>query len=117
MDIRSFFRASVSSSAASSSTHSEKGSNCSDSDSDIAEPPSKKVCRELIQPSTTKRKYSKNWKTSSASWLVYDEDINGAFCSVCKQTTAESATHTHRRCLGHKTIPELEESYRKNESS
>ena len=72
--------------------HTEKGSNCSDSD--VVEPPSKKACRELIQPSTTKRKYSKNWE-NEFSWLVYDEDINGAFCRVCKQTTAESATqHT-----------------------
>ena len=93
MDICSFFRASTSSSFASSSTHTEKGSNCSDSDSDIAEPPSKKICRELIQPSTMKRKYSKNWK-NEFSWLVCDEDINGAFCRVGKQTTAESTTHT-----------------------
>ena len=40
MDIRSFFGASTSSSVASSSTRIEKGSNCSDSNSDIAEPPS-----------------------------------------------------------------------------
>ena len=71
----------------------EKGTNCSDSNSDIAEPPSMKACRELIQPSTTERKYSKNWE-KEFSWLVYDEDIN-AFCRVCKQTTAESNTkHT-----------------------
>ena len=94
MDIHSFFGASTSSSVASSSTYTEKGSNCSDSNSDIAEPPSKKACRELIQPSTMKRKYSKNWE-NEFSWLVYDEDINGAFCRVCKQNTAESATqHT-----------------------
>ena len=92
MDISSFFGASTSSSVASSSTHTEKGSNCSDSD--IAEPSSMKTCRELIYPLTTKRKYSKNWE-SMFSWLVYDEDINGTFCRVCKQTTAESATqHT-----------------------
>ena len=104
MDIRSFFGAGTSSSVAVSSTHTEKGSNCSDSD--IAEPPSKKACRELIQPSTTKRKYSKNWE-NEFSWLVYDEDINGA-------KTDHSREHhsAHRRFLGHKTIPELEESYR-----
>ena len=92
MDICSFLGASTSSSVASSSTHTEKGSNCSDSD--IAESPSKKACIELVQPSTMKRKYSKNWE-NEFSWLVYDEDINGAFCRVCKQTTAESTTqHT-----------------------
>ena len=48
--------------------------------SDIAEPPSKKACRELIQPSTTKRKQGKNWE--EFSWLVY-EDINGSLCRVC----------------------------------
>ena len=103
MDIHSFFGGSASSSVASSSTHMEKGSNCSDSDSDIAEPPSKKACRELIQPSTKKRKYSKNWE-NEFSWLVRDED--------CREH------HTvNRRCLGHKTVPELEESYIENESS
>ena len=85
MDIRSFFGASISSFVAS--------------------------CRELIQPSTTKRKYLMNWE-NEFSWLEYAEDIIGAFCRDCKQTTAESAT-THRRCLGHKPGPELEESYRK----
>ena len=56
MDIHSFFGASTSSSVASSCSNMEEGSNCSDSDSDTAKPPSKKACRELVQPSTTKRK-------------------------------------------------------------
>ena len=90
MDISSFFGASTSSSVASSSTHTEIRSNYSDSDSDITESPSMKACRELMQSSTTKRKYSKN-SENEFSWLVYDEDINGTFCRVCKQTTAESA--------------------------
>ena len=93
MDIRSFFGASTSSSVASSSTHTEKGSNCSDSDSDIAEPPSKKVCKELIQPSTMKRKYLKTWE-NEFSWLEYDEDFNDGFCRVWIRTSAESATRT-----------------------
>ena len=87
MDIGSFFGANTSSSVA----------KCSDSDSDIAEPPAKKACGELIQPSTTKRKYFKNWE-NKFSWLVHDKDINGAFCRVCKQTTAESTYHTAHRC-------------------
>ena len=66
MDIRSLFGAGTSSSVASSITHTERGSNCSDSESDIAEPPAKKACRELIRTSTMKRKYSKTGKTSSA---------------------------------------------------
>ena len=56
LDIHSFFGANTSSSVASSSTIRKKGSNCSDSDSDIAEPPSMKACRELIYPLTMKRK-------------------------------------------------------------
>ena len=41
-----------------------------------------------------KRKYSKNWE-NKFSWLVYDENINGAFCRVCKQPTVEGAAqHT-----------------------
>ena len=72
----------------------EKGSNCSDSNSCIADTPSKKVYTELIQLSTKKRNYSKNWE-NEFNWLVHYEDINGAFCRVCKLTTAESATlHT-----------------------
>ena len=47
MDLRSFFGASTSS------------SNCSDSDSDIAESPSKKACGELIQPLITEEKILK----------------------------------------------------------
>ena len=112
--IFTLYGASTSSCVASSSTRTEKRSNCSDSD--IAEPPSMKACREFIQPSTMKRKYAKNWG-NEFSWLVYDEDINGAFCRVCKQTTAESTTQAHRRCLGHKAVPELKESYQENESS
>ena len=84
MDIPSFFGASTSSSVVSSNTHTEKRSNCSDSDSDIAEPHSKKACRELIQPLTMKRKYSNN-RENEFSWLVYDEDINGAFFRVCNR--------------------------------
>ena len=45
----------------------------------------------MIQPSTMKRKYSTYWE-NEFSGLVYDEDINGAFCRVCKQTTAENST-------------------------
>ena len=105
MDICSFFGAGTFSSVASSSTHTEKGSNCSDSDSNIAEPPSKKACRELIQPLKW-RKYSKNWE-NEFSWLVYDEDINVAFCRRPQQR----APHITQEVFGSQTIPELEESY------
>ena len=48
MDIHSFFGTRTYSSVASSSTHAGKGSIFSESDSNIAEPSSKKVCREFI---------------------------------------------------------------------
>ena len=67
--IFTLFGASTFSSVASSNTSTEKVSNCSYSDSDIPELPSKKACRELIQTSTTKRKYSKNWE-KEFSWLA-----------------------------------------------
>ena len=77
---------------------------------------SKKACRELIQSSTTKRKYSKNWE-NEFSWLVYGEDINGAFLQSLYTNHSRERNTAHRRCLGHKTIPELEESYREIETS
>ena len=66
----------------------KKRSNCSDSNSDNADPPSKKVYTELVQPSTMKRKYSKNWE-NEFNWLVHYEGINGAFFRVFKLTSAE----------------------------
>ena len=94
MDIRSFFGAGTSSSVSSTSPCRDNESNSSDSDSDHAEPPTKKACREKFRPLASKRKYSKNWE-KEFSWLVYDEDVDGAFCRVCKQTTADSSTqHT-----------------------
>ena len=48
------------------------------------------------------------------SWLVYDEDICGEFCKSLTDHSRERHT-AHRRSVGHKTIPELKESYRENE--
>ena len=96
MDIRSYFRASSPSPVASSSSHRTNESSSSDSDSDTAEPAPKKIslCREKSRPLTSKRKYSKSWE-KDFNWLLYDEDIDGGFCQVCKQTTADSHTqHT-----------------------
>ena len=90
-DIRSFFGASTSSTTASSSLHRDTESHSS-SDSDEPGPPTKKACREKFRSVTSKRKYSKTWE-KQFSWLVYDEDIDGAFCRVCKQTTSDSYTH------------------------
>ncbi len=64
MDIHSFFGAS--SSVASSSTDTETGSNCSDSDSGIAEPPSMKACRELFSLQQRRENTQRTGKTSSS---------------------------------------------------
>ena len=98
MDIQSFIGGSASSYVASSITYTEKVSSCSNSDSDIAKPRSKKACRELIQPSTMKRKYSKNWEREF-SWLVYNEVINGALCRVCKGPQ-QRAPHSTQEVFG-----------------
>ena len=85
MDIQSYFGSSASSSASSTSCGAEEP----EPDSDIDEPPSKKTCS-----LTSKRKYSKNWE-KQFSWLVYDQDIDGAFCRVCKDNSLDSITqHT-----------------------
>jgi len=104
MDICLFFgtnTASVGSSSSSkdiesysSSSDSELESNHGIGDSE-AGPPKKKTCRPKSKPLTSKRRYSlysKNWE-KEFSRLMYDEDIDGAFCQVCKQSTAESNTH------------------------
>ena len=49
-----------------------------------------------------------NWEIKF-SWLVCDEDINGAFCRICKQTTAESAIQP-QEVFGSQNVPELEET-------
>ena len=91
-DIRSFFGHSTSSSVASTSSCREEDSNSSESDT--AKPRIKKACREKFRPLISKRKYSKNWE-KEFSWLVYDQDVDGAFCKVCKQTNQDSSTqHT-----------------------
>lgn len=95
MDIRSFFKSSTSSSVTRSSPPREIASSSS-SDSDSSDepelPPPKKVCTtmEKSHPEKSKRHYSKNWE-KEFSWLMYDGDIDGCFCRVCKQSTCASS--------------------------
>ncbi|XP_065892412.1 zinc finger MYM-type protein 1-like [Dysidea avara] len=80
--------------SSSSSKDVEPASDSSDSELDESGPPNKKTCRDKSRPLKSKRKYSKNWE-KDFYWLVYDEDIDGAFCKVCKQVTAQRNTqHT-----------------------
>ena len=82
----------ASTASSSSSKDVESASDSSDSELDESGPPNKKTCREKSRLLKSKRKYSKNWE-KDFHWLVYDEDIDGAFCNVCKQVTAQRNTH------------------------
>ena len=59
VDICFFFAASSSFSVSGTSPCMDNSFNSSDSDSERAEPPSKKACREKFQPLARKRRYSK----------------------------------------------------------
>ena len=99
MDIRSFFKASTSSSTRSS--HPKEIVSSSSSDSDITDEPEllppplpKKVCITMEKShdfGKSKRHYSKKWE-KDFSWLMYDGDIDGCYCQVCKQSTCTSDT-------------------------
>ena len=54
-------------------------------DDDHAPGPSKRVCTE------SNRTYKKKWE-KSFQWLHYDEDIDGAFCSVCQKWAHPAST-------------------------
>ena len=89
MDIRSYFGASTSQ-AANSSDSEDSRPDSSDpelSSPSPSPPPSKKACSKQSKchlTKSTQRKYSKSWE-KDYSWLYYDEDLEGAFCKVCKQ--------------------------------
>ena len=64
----------------------------SESDHDIEqlEPPTKKKCTESEKgekhcSKTSRRKYSKTWE-KEFSWLMYDDDSEGASCRTCKES-------------------------------
>ena len=68
----------------------DHGTDSSDPESSPSPPPSKKVCKSsknkrYHRSVSTKRKYSKSWE-KDFSWLHYDEDSEGAFCKICKQS-------------------------------
>ena len=92
MDIRSYFGSTsqASSDAKADSDSEDHGTDSSDPESSPSPPPSKKVCKSsknkrYHRSVSTKRKYSKSWE-KDFSWLYYDEDSEGAFCTICKQS-------------------------------
>ena len=92
MDIRSYFGSTsqASSDAKADSDSEDHGTDSSDPESSPSPPPSKKVCissknKRYHRSVSTKRKYSKSWE-KDFSWLYYDEDSEGAFCKICKQS-------------------------------
>ena len=92
MDIRSYFGSTsqASSDAKADSDSEDHGTDSSDPESSPSPPPSKKVCKSsknkrYHRSVSTKRKYSKSWE-KDFSWLYYDEDSEGAFCKICKQS-------------------------------
>ena len=78
MDIRSYFSASSSSIQATTSSANDSESDRSSSESDH-EPPTKQQCTDKTVSLASRRKYSKSWE-KQFSWLVYNEDSEGAFC-------------------------------------
>ena len=75
-DIRSFFG-----SAPSSPATSLEVSNSSENESDVeSSAPKKARTKKHSKP----RKYRKEWE-EDFSWLEYDEDCDGAFCSICRK--------------------------------
>ena len=92
MDIRSYFGSTsqASSDAKADSDSEDHGTDSSDPESSPSPPPSAKVCKSsknkrYHRSVSTKRKYSKSWG-KYFSWLYYDEDSEGAFCKICKQS-------------------------------
>ena len=92
MDIRSYFGSTsqASSDAKADSDSEDHGTDSSDPESSPSPPPSKKVCKSsknkrYHRSVSMKRKYSKSWE-KDFSWLYYDEDSEGAFCKICKQS-------------------------------
>ena len=76
---------------------SKKNSGDSKSDSEVLAPTSpKKLCtittfqpeqeqrRTKSRPVSNKRHYKKQWEREFP-WLEYDDDLQGAFCKVCKK--------------------------------
>ena len=85
-DIRKYFTSTSTSSGRESTTDTAESIQHSEDDSDGYAPgPSKMVCTE------SSRKYNKKWE-KSFTWLLYDEDVCGAFCSVCQKWASPTST-------------------------
>ena len=103
MDLRLYFSASKPSSSSASkpsSSSASKPSNSSDSEdgsmsdidgceTDVQPNPPKKHCSSLSKPPSKSgsgiRRYNKKWE-ETFPWLEFDEDLQGAFCKLCKKS-------------------------------
>ena len=82
MALRKYFRSSSFSRSESSSNPAESEHNTEDSCDDDTPGPSKKVCTE-----SNRKKWEKSFH-----WLHYDEDHDGAFCSICQKWVHPAST-------------------------
>ena len=86
MDIRLYFKSASKSSVVSSSSDSEEGN---ESDIDVQPNPPKKHCSSSTSKPPSKsgfgiRRYNKKWDETFL-WLEFDENLQGAFCKLCKK--------------------------------
>ena len=86
MDIRSYSRSASKSSVVSSSSDSEDGD---ESEIDVQPNPPKKHCSSSTSEPPSKsgsgiRRFNKKWE-ESFPWLEFDENLQGAFCKLCKK--------------------------------
>ena len=86
MDIRAYFGASSARIEANISRNEETDSSAASSDDSTCEqPPPKKKQSHKAKKSTAERKYCKSWE-KEFNWLQYDEDSDGVFCKICKES-------------------------------
>ena len=86
MNIHSYFRSASKSSVVSSSSDSEDGN---ESKIDVQPNPPKKHCSSSTSKPPSKsgsgiRRYNKKWE-ETFPWLEFDENLQGAFCKLCKK--------------------------------
>ena len=85
MDIRLYFWSASKSSVVSSSNDSEDGY---ESDIDVQANPPKHCSSSTSKPPSKTgfgiRRYNKKWK-ETFPWLEFDENLQGAFCKLCKK--------------------------------
>ena len=90
-NILSYFGPSSCNGVTCNSSQSVSDNDSSDSDSML--PPNKKSCTEKFRPLKSRRSYRKDW--GEFNWLVYDQDVNGALCRICRTHSMHHTTQEH----------------------